>query len=98
MNQAVKKGMDSGFYVEGDIRNVEWTNSPVPNSAGAVNNGETDTVRSANKAGETSTPIIVGASVGGLAAIGLIAFYRRRSLKGNDEDTFTTPPGFSTTS
>lgn len=96
MNQAVKKGMDEDLFVGGDIENVEWTESPQPNNAGAVNNGESPTVRSVGDDGVNSTPIIVGASVGGLAAIGLITFYRRRS-KGNDEDTFTAPPDGSAT-
>jgi hypothetical protein len=96
MNQAVKKGMDEDAFVGSDIENVEWTESPQPNSAGAVTNGESPTVRSVSDNGVNSTPIIVGASVGGLAAIGLITFYRRRS-KANDEDTFTAPPDGSAT-
>lgn len=96
MNEAVEMGMDDGAFVEGNIRNVAWIESPQGKSVGAINNGNT-TVRSDGSNGSSTTPIVVGASVGAFALIGLLAFYRRRNTKNNDEDTFTTPPGGTTT-
>jgi len=90
MNDAVRESMDSGEFAGGDINSVVWVESPQPNSAGAVKDSS-ETIRSTPDDGVESMPIIVGASVGGLAAIALIAFYRRRSLKAQEEDTFMTP-------
>lgn len=95
INSAVQQGMDDGSFVGGDIESVDWTTSLQVNNAGAANTGESATVRSVNNDNGSSTPIIIGASVGGIVAVGLIAFYRRRNMKHSDEDTFTTPAGGS---
>jgi hypothetical protein len=96
MNADVEAGMDDDTFTGGNIVKITWLDELPSTSTGDQSN-EADssaTVRSVNN-DRNSTPAIVGASVGGILAIGLLAFYRRRNMKA-DDDTLTTPPGGST--
>lgn len=94
MDSQVENGMDNDSFIGGDILKVTWLDSledPAPDQPSGADSVPVepldDEVRSA------STPAIVGASVGGIMGLGLLAFYRRRTLKTSDDDTFTTPAG-----
>lgn len=91
MEADVEAGMDDGQFTGGNIVQVTWLDD---SDGSEANGGESGGVSAADNSNGSSTPAIVGASVGGILAIGLIAFYRRRNMKA-DDDTLTTPPGGS---
>ncbi len=95
MEGQVAEGMESDSFVGGDILKVTWMDSVEgPTTEDLPSGADSVPVRPANNEVRSgSTPAIVGASVGGILGIGLLAFYRRRSVKATDDDTFTTPAG-----
>eukprot|EP00429_Kryptoperidinium_foliaceum_P005580 CAMPEP_0176022108 /NCGR_PEP_ID=MMETSP0120_2-20121206/10754_1 /TAXON_ID=160619 /ORGANISM="Kryptoperidinium foliaceum, Strain CCMP 1326" /LENGTH=269 /DNA_ID=CAMNT_0017355241 /DNA_START=223 /DNA_END=1032 /DNA_ORIENTATION=+ len=95
LENEVEKGMDDDKFTGGDVEKVTWKSRLSDNTGDAANEADSPTVRSVDNSGN-SMPVIVGASIGGIVAIGLLAFYRRRNLKNNDDDTFNTPHGGST--
>lgn len=97
MEADVATGMDSGTFTGGNIKNLVWLNGlPSSSNGDQANESESSgTVQSVSNDRGNSTPAIIGASVGGILVIGLVAFYRRRNTKA-DDDTMTTPPGGST--
>lgn len=94
----VQEGMDLGKFDGGDISSVTWIDELESRSPGGneINEGENVSVQPVNPDRNGSTPVIIGASVGCLLAIGLLAVYRRRSLKNNEDDILTEGPGGST--
>jgi len=95
MEGQVQDGMDNDSFVGGDILKVTWLNSvEAPSPPDDPSGADSIPVQpSNNQVRNGSTPAIIGASVGGVLGIGLLAFYRRRSVKMTDDDTFTTPAG-----
>lgn len=94
----VQEAMDLGKLDGGEITTVSWIDSIESRSppSNEINEGETVPVQPVDSERNGSTSVIIGASVGGLLAIGLLAFYRRRSLKNGEDDIFTAGPGDST--
>ena len=96
MESDVEAAMGDDVFVGGTIEKVTWIGDELPSSPTGDEANEPDTVEPANNDDvASSTPAIIGASVGGILAIGLLAFYRRRNVK-TDDDTLTSPPGGST--
>lgn len=95
MEDQVEEGMDDDAFVGGNILKVVWKESlDDPNTDDNPSEAESPTVPSSSTVSRNSNaPAIIGASVGGILALGMVAFYRRRNVKATDDDTFTTPSG-----
>ena len=84
MTDTVEAAMNDGTFVGDGIVSVEWITSF---SADQINSGENGIVEARDSEGNSSTSVIIGASVGAVLVLGLLAFYRRRSMKGDEEAT-----------
>ena len=94
MNAQLEEGMGEGVFEGDNIVQVTWKeNLDDPNTDDTPSGAESPTVPSGSTVSNSNAPAIIGASVGGILALGMVALYRRRNLKATDDDTFTTPSG-----
>lgn len=95
MEDQVEEGMDNDKFVGGNIVKVVWKESlDEPNTDDTPNGAESPTVPSSGTVSRSNNaPAIIGASVGGILVLGMVALYKRRNIKATDDDTFTTPSG-----
>jgi hypothetical protein len=79
-----------------DIVEVIWVDElEADRGTGDGASGPNDNQVPNSQVQNSSTAVIIGASVGAVLVLGALAFYRRRQTKSDDDETFTQPGGSS---
>lgn len=94
----LRLAMQNGAFDDSheDIVEVLWVDELEADlGTGDGINGPNDNQVPNSQVQNSSTAVIIGASVGVVLVLGALAFYRRRQTKPDDEETFTQPGGSS---